>query len=919
MRSILGKLYQKVSNIGLLAMLVLSSISALGPIFLSQTASAAPGVTYSTVPLNSGWTPDRTTPSGGSSVVTFAGRSALQENILNSGASVAPGFNRTEGLGHALTKTSSIQADLYVNSDWSTKQVRAGLWGVGEDTTPSISSYPIVQFKSTGSQEGWQIWDSASAGGWVDVSAGYNVNAWNTLELTINKTDNTKTDVYINGNLVGTSTGDPTADFSEVILNNYNYASTDPSQDYSVDWSNIKTGYYNPAAPTGLQFKNGSTVIANGSTFNNTAITNNTDLEWLNGSSEATNAYQTQITYPDSSSSIQWTGTKNLWIGQTAYVNNYFGQKGDGVYSYQVKARSTVTGVWSDWSTPVSLSYDTHSPTAQFTVTPPQYVNGNFHVEGSANDNVKLSGVFFDVRDPSDTTGNAWRAGCVGSVTPVYANNYKDATISCDINTSSLIEGHVYTLRIHAGDYAGYGSAGESTTFIVDRTAPTTPTLSSPYDGVIMNGASVTQSWADSSSDVDHYIYESYNDAAATSLRWHQEFSTANKIATNVGNTTYWWRVKAVDHAGNVSAWSNLWKITIDNDAPIVNITAPIDGAHVTGTVVISGTVTDANPDHYYLVVKNSSNSVVGGPQTVYSSTVADFNWNTTTVSDGTYTIDLEARDAAGNKDAGSVMTINVVVDNHAPVITVTGGNLTLEAGGAYSEQGATWTDAVDGSGNVTDITGDTVDTLVPGIYTITYKKTDIAGNTGTGTRTVTVVDTTAPTVTLNGSNVTLTVGDTYSEQGATWTDIVDGSGTVTNVTGTVDINTPGAYTVTYTYTDVAGNTATATRTVTVEAAPEVLGDTTTAPSVASRTSGTSNTETTDANGEVKGDSTTATDNTGSVKAASDTNTNPTGSTNSDNGSGNIFGLAWYWWVLILAAIAGLWWFLFGRNKKGEE
>ena len=55
---------------------------------------------------------------------------------------------------------------------------------------------------------------------------------------------------------------------------------------------------------------------------------------------------------------------------------------------------------------------------------------------------------------------------------------------------------------------------------------------------------------------------------------------------------------------------------------------------------------------------------------------------------------------------------------------------------------GSTWTDAgatADGGETVTP--SGTVDTSTVGTYTITYSATDAEGNTGTATRTVTVVD----------------------------------------------------------------------------------------------------------------------------------------------------------------------------------
>jgi hypothetical protein len=114
-------------------------------------------------------------------------------------------------------------------------------------------------------------------------------------------------------------------------------------------------------------------------------------------------------------------------------------------------------------------------------------------------------------------------------------------------------------------------------------------------------------------------------------------------------------------------------------------------------------------------------------------------------------------------------------------------------------------------------VTGD-VDTETAGTYTLTYTVTDSAGNAAiVVTRTVTVADTVAPVITLAGSaSVNHEQGTSYTDLGATATDTVGGAMSVT-VTGDVDTETAGIYTLTYTVTDLAGNTATAvTRTVTV-------------------------------------------------------------------------------------------------------
>ena len=78
--------------------------------------------------------------------------------------------------------------------------------------------------------------------------------------------------------------------------------------------------------------------------------------------------------------------------------------------------------------------------------------------------------------------------------------------------------------------------------------------------------------------------------------------------------------------------------------------------------------------------------------------------------------------------------------------------------------------------------------------------------------------DTTPPVITLKGAaTIQDTLNKAYVELGATATDNKDGDLTTSIVTsGTVNYNLKGTYTITYTVSDAAGNTATATRTVNV-------------------------------------------------------------------------------------------------------
>jgi hypothetical protein len=113
----------------------------------------------------------------------------------------------------------------------------------------------------------------------------------------------------------------------------------------------------------------------------------------------------------------------------------------------------------------------------------------------------------------------------------------------------------------------------------------------------------------------------------------------------------------------------------------------------------------------------------------------------TTVLPDGVYSVTLRYQDAVGNTSA-TASASSITVDTTAPIITLLGDSTTsITVGEAYTEAGATATDAV--SGNLTSsivITG-TVDTAVVGTYTISYNVSDTATNAAaTVTRTVNVI-----------------------------------------------------------------------------------------------------------------------------------------------------------------------------------
>lgn len=172
----------------------------------------------------------------------------------------------------------------------------------------------------------------------------------------------------------------------------------------------------------------------------------------------------------------------------------------------------------------------------------------------------------------------------------------------------------------------------------------------------------------------------------------------------------------------------------------------------------------------------------------------------------------------------GGGLTPNInIPDIFPPVISLHGENpLTIKVGDVYQEAGASAIDGVDGIVQV-EVSG-AVNAGVIGTYPIVYTAIDAAANKIQVLRIVNVVDksdaldTTAPVITLKGSNpLAIEVGKVYEEAGASAVDDRDGNIPVI-INGTVDVSSVGTYSIIYTVTDKAGNTANKTRIVNVKA-----------------------------------------------------------------------------------------------------
>ena len=263
-----------------------------------------------------------------------------------------------------------------------------------------------------------------------------------------------------------------------------------------------------------------------------------------------------------------------------------------------------------------------------------------------------------------------------------------------------------------------------------------------------------------------------------------------------VGTTTVTWTI--IDDAGNTSSCTQLVTV-LDVEAPTV--TCPAD-------VTVN---TDAG-------ICDASGVALGTP------TSADNCGVVSTTNDapalfplGNTTVTWTVTDAAGN--SSTCTQVVTVVDTEAPVITCP-ADLTVSANGGVCDA----TGVAIGSPVVTDnctiasVTNDAPPVFPLGNTAVTWTVVDASGNTTTCTQVITVIDTESPAIACPGDVIVSADAGSCEATGVVLGSAVTSDNCmVDTVTNDAPTSFPlGITTVTWTVTDMAGNSTTCTQLVTV-------------------------------------------------------------------------------------------------------
>lgn len=337
--------------------------------------------------------------------------------------------------------------------------------------------------------------------------------------------------------------------------------------------------------------------------------------------------------------------------------------------------------------------------------------------------------------------------GATEGASPISVGNLTSSTIT------GLDPSRSYNFAVTAFSNTGIESSYSGIVSIPESLPPTI-SISYPANNSTASGTvSVTVSATDNVgvTKVEYYVNGALQ-ATDTTTPYVYSWNTSALAAG-----AYVISSKAYDVAGNVGQSSNI-NVTVVNDttAPTVTVTAPVNNSTVSGTTTIAANSSDN------VGVSRVEFFVNGVLLTATNVAPFSYNWNTTSMANGSYTLTAKAFDATGNVAQSSAVAVTVnnpVADTTAPTVSISAPANTATVSGTTSvtitasdNVGLTKVEYyVNGVFQATDTTSPyslnwNTSAVTNGSYILTAKAFDAAGNVGQSTNvTVSVSNAVAP------------------------------------------------------------------------------------------------------------------------------------------------------------------------------
>ena len=272
--------------------------------------------------------------------------------------------------------------------------------------------------------------------------------------------------------------------------------------------------------------------------------------------------------------------------------------------------------------------------------------------------NFRLS--WIAVSDSVGVDSYALEISKISSFTPMaYADTVDGVTIT---DTFTGLYNDTYFWRVRAVDDLGNGGVYSAARGVLIDTAVSQVTVAAPADGHETTAVAVVLSWiavASDSSGIDSYVVEVAKQIGfdTTVFADTVRASILADTITGLYNDTYHWRVRVIDHVGNLGVFSITRGFLVDTAVAAVSLLLPADGHETSATefrLRWSAVSDSAGVDSYALEIsKSTAFAPVTYADTVDGSATDD---TITGVSNDTYFWRVRAIDDLGNGGAYSAI-----------------------------------------------------------------------------------------------------------------------------------------------------------------------------------------------------------------------------------------------------------------------
>jgi hypothetical protein len=289
----------------------------------------------------------------------------------------------------------------------------------------------------------------------------------------------------------------------------------------------------------------------------------------------------------------------------------------------------------------------------------------NIQASGATNSSVQLS---WATSEPATSAVDYGTTSAYGATTPVSST----MATAHQMSLSGLAQGTTYHFRVRSTSGSDSAASSDQTFATSGNNAPPSVQVTSPAAGATLSGkVNLTAVASDGGSVKGVQFRVDGNNVGPDIATSPYVYVLDSSTLANASHTI---TAVATDNTGNTATSASV-TVKVDNTVkdttpPTVSITAPANGAKITGVVAVTANASDNVSVASVQFELDGAN--VGSPSLAAPYA---YSWDTSKSANGSHTLKAIATDGAGNRTTSAVVTVSVnnnAADKTPPTVSIT-------------------------------------------------------------------------------------------------------------------------------------------------------------------------------------------------------------------------------------------------------